>query len=496
MQGGSTGRGLSRAVVRFLERGGQRLAPFQRRFINGSMAPGITKAVLSGPRGLGKSSLSGELLAAAVHPDGPLFRAGGESILLASSLEQARITFAFLRRAIGEDGFRYQDSGQRVSCTHVPTHTRVRVASSDAKRAFGLGANTPVVVGDEPAAWMDRAGSLMYDALETSGGKASMRLILIGTRAPAPEGNWWRTLVDNGDGSPSTYLQVHDAPVDEEGQPIDPLTLRSARKANPLIGWNPHLLPELRDQLRKARQSEDAAARWCTYRLNRPVQAERTVLFTVAKWREIQRRPVPRPVGRPIAGVDVGSSRSWTCGVLLWPNGRAHAIMVAPGVPDLDEQERRDSMPPGAYRRLLGDGVLFVDEGRSVVRPEVLIDKMLSFGPSLFVGDEFRRPAVHDAIGNRATWTTRRTRWSEVTEDIGHCRKLGLDGGLAITPESRRAFRMALAETEVESDDDGNVRLTKRRRGRSRDDLCIALVMGSGALARMPAPRRAYHGIV
>ena len=410
-------------------------------------------------------------------------------------MEQARLCFAFLRQFLGEKGYRYQDSGQRVSCTHVATRTRVRVASSDAKRAFGLGANTPIVVGDEPAAWLDRAGTLMYDALETSGGKADMKLIFIGTRAPATEGGWWRTLVDHGDGSDSTYRQVHDAPVDGEGQPTDALTMRAARRANPLIGWNLHLLPELRDQLRKARQSDDAFARWCSYRLNRPVQPARSVLFTVEAWRQIESRPVPPAVGRPIAGVDIGSSRSWTAGCLLWPSGRCHVALVAPGIPDLSEQERRDGMPSGSYARLVDDGVLEVDAGRQVVRPEKLIDRLLQFGPRLIVGDEFRRPAVADAIGGRAPWVTRRTRWSEITEDIGHCRKLGHDGGLTVTPESSRALMMAFAETEVAADDDGNVRLTKRRRGRSRDDLCVALVMAAGAAARMPArPRRVYHG--
>ena len=440
--------------------------------------------------------MTGELLSAAVDPAGPLFRPGSESVLLASSLEQARTCFGFLRAFVGEDGFRYQDSGQRVSCTHVASRTRVRVASSDAKRAFGLGAFTPLIVGDEPAAWQERGGALMYDALETSGGKSSTRFILIGTRAPAPPGNWWRTLVDHGDGSPSTYRQVHDAPVDGEGQPVDPLTMRAARRANPLIGWNPHLLPELRDQLLKARQSDDGFARWCSYRLNRPMQPARTVLFTVQAWRRIEARPVPDAIGRPIAGVDVGSSRAWTTGCLLWPNGRVHVALVAPGIPDLAEQERRDAMPVGAYRRLVEDGVLEVDEGRRVVRPEKLIDRLLHFGPSLIVGDEFRRPAVADAIGGRAPWATRRTRWSEITADINDCRKLGHDGGMAVTPESRRALMMAFSESEVEADDDGNVRLTKRRRGRSRDDLCVALVMAAGALARTPArPRHVYHGL-
>ena len=302
--------------------------------------------------------------------------------------------------------------------------------------------------------------------------------------------------MDQGDGSTSTYRQVHDAPVDEEGQPVDPLTMPAARRANPLIGWNPHLLPELRDQLHKARQSEDAAARWCSYRLNRPVQPARSVLFTVESWRRIEAREVPPPTGRPIAGVDVGSSRSWTAGALLWPSGRVHVVLVAPGIPSLDEQEKRDAMPAGAYQRLVDDGSLEVDKGRRVVRPERLIDRLMAFGPSLLIGDEFRRPAVADAIGGRAPWVTRRTRWSEITQDIGHCRKLGHDGGMTVTLESRRALMMALAETEVESDDDGNVRLTKRRRGRSRDDLCVALVMAAGALARMPKRRRVYLGTI
>ena len=484
---------LDKAVMAFLERGGQRLAPFQKRFVAGAFADGVTKAVLSGPRGIGKSSIAGELLAAAVCPDGPLFRPGGESVLLASSLEQARITFGFLRRAVG-DGYRYQDSGQRVSCTHVATGTRVRVASSDAKRAFGLGSNSPLIVADEPASYAERGGALMYDALETAGGKSAMRLILIGTRAPAPEGGWWRQLVDDGDGSPATYRQVHDSPVDDEQVPIDALTMRSARRANPLCGHNPFLLPTLRDQLRKARQSEDAAARWASYRLNRPVQPATTVLFTSGAWRGVQGRAVPEAAGRPIAGVDIGSSRSWTAGVLLWPNHRTQCVMVAPGVPSLDQQERRDGMPAGAYRRLVADGVLHVDEGRSVVRPETLIDRMMVHSPALFVGDAFRQAAVSDAIGRRRPWITRRTRWSEVTEDIQHCRKLGLDGGLTVSPESRRAFRMALAETEVVGDDDGSVRLVKRRRGRSRDDLCVAFVMACGALARQPVMCGVYLG--
>ena len=113
----------------------QALAPFQRRFIRGAFRPGVMKAVLSMPRGGGKSTLCGWLLAEALDPDGALFVPGSESVLVAGSMDQARAVFGFLRGVCGEDDYRYQDSGQRVGATHKATNTRVRVASSDAKRA-------------------------------------------------------------------------------------------------------------------------------------------------------------------------------------------------------------------------------------------------------------------------------------------------------------------------------------------------------------------------
>ena len=91
---------------------------FSARFVRGAFSEGVYESVLSTPRGDGKSSLAGELLASALHPEGPLFVAGGESVLLASSLEQARLPFGFLRTFIGEDSrFRWLDSGQRVKAT-------------------------------------------------------------------------------------------------------------------------------------------------------------------------------------------------------------------------------------------------------------------------------------------------------------------------------------------------------------------------------------------
>lgn len=82
------------------------------------------------------------------------------------------------------------------------------------------------------------------------------------------------------------------------------------------------------------------------------------------------------------------------------------------------------------------------------------------------------------------------TRWSEATEDIQATRRLALDGDLAVVPGVRPLYRLTLAESEVQEDDDQSVRLVKRTQShRHRDDLAKALTLAAGLMARLPAPR-------
>ena len=185
----------------------------------------------------------------------------------------------------------------------------------------------------------------------------------------------------------------------------------------------------------------------------------------------------------------------------LWPNGRSEVHALCPGIPDLDERERMDAIPRGLYRRLHADGVLLVDEGLRVSRPSVLIEHLFGLGihPAAIYCDRFHLGQLEDAVRGRCPVVPRTTRWSEATEDIAAFRRLVADGPLSIVAEGGALAALALSQASVLSDDQGSVRLQKKRHGRSRDDVAVCGVLAAGALVRhlgreQHRPRWRYRG--
>ena len=185
-----------------VERDGDGLLGFQAAYVRAvcrKESP-VDIGALSCPRGSGKSWLCGGLVARSLSPDDELFEAGCENILVSSSRAQAGIVLEFARQALGEaDGYRWRNDG----ATHVETRTRVRVISSDARRALGLGANCRLVVADEPSAWGPN-GLRLWSALTGALGKRRMQILVIGTLAPSPAvgaGAWWPEFVAAGSGA-------------------------------------------------------------------------------------------------------------------------------------------------------------------------------------------------------------------------------------------------------------------------------------------------------
>ena len=467
-----------------------RLRPFQRRFIRAATAPGIDTAALSIPRGNGKSWLAGHLVSRVLDPADPLFVPGTESVLCAASIEQARICFRFARETLEpRGGYRFLDSHTRIGIVHKATNSRLRVIGSNGKTAMGL-VGCPWVIADEPGAWETNGGTLLHDAIMTAMGKpgSPLHALFIGTIAPSVSG-WWADMI--ADGSHATTV-VHAL----QGDPETWDSWHTIRKANPLTAISPAFRNKLLQERDAARADSRLKARFMSYRLNVPSGDESTMLLTVDDWERVTARPVPERTGRPIVGVDLGAGRAWSAAVAVWRSGRCAAIAVAPGIPDLAAQEKRDRVPWGTYRKLALSGALRVAEGLRVQPPAALWRAVCeSWGvPEVIFCDRFRLAELQDVVGGGVPIVPRIARWSEASEDIRATRKLALDGPLAVDPGSRALLAASLSVAMVANDDQGSVRLVKRGTNNTgRDDVAAALVLAAGALSRAPKPRRALR---
>ena len=312
-----------------------------------------------------------------------------------------------------------------------------------------------------------------------------MRLVLIGTRAPAEAPHWWLDLLDAGsvDGH---YVQCHGAAAESDGSVPGWDRWATIRKAHPLVGHNPHLRPKIKAELAAAGKSENARARFISYRLNVPTRPPGEVLFTVAQWQAVEAREPASMDGEPIVGVDMGGSRAWSAAAILWPSKRVEVVSVMPGVPGVAEQERRDGVGPGCYQVLVDNGTLIVDHGRRVVRVDRLMDAVMQHRPCLVVADRFRLQEVLDAVGGRCRVQGRVARWQESTDDITRARQVAIDEGLSIGPRSAAAVRFALSKACIEQDASGNVRIGKvGMNDRARQDIVMALVLALGRVPRV-----------
>lgn len=210
------------------------------------------------------------------------------------------------------------------------------------------------------------------------------------------------------------------------------------------------------------------------------------MLLTVEDWESVESREVPDRDGKFIVGVDLGGGRAWSAAVAMWPNGRIEALAVAPGIPSIQAQEKRDRVPKTTYSQLVERGALRVAHGLRVQPPAALIDAILSeWGkPRFIVCDRFRLDELKDAAkGIRIVG--RVSRWSESASDIRSVRKYAKDGPLSCDPKSRLLLKASLSAALVRSDDSGNQRLEKRSANNTaRDDVAAGLVLVAGAHSR------------
>ena len=418
-------------ATKAVERGGAVLLKFQTDFVSAitSKSNPAAIAALSCPRGNGKSWLAGALIARSMTPGDVLFEAGTESILVSASRSQAAIVLEFARSALREvSGYRWSNDG----AIHVATRTRVRIISSDARRAFGLGANTRFVVCDEPASWGPTSGRRLWDAIATALGKRETSIVLIGTLSPAPAGSFWPALVQAGTSS-GTYVQLLQANDDKWRDFSETL------RVNPVALISPFLRQTLEREHAAALVNARAAQTYKNYRLNLPggEATDAQPLVTPQEWARVVERPVPACEGSPVVAVDLGGSRSWSAACAIWPSGRIEAWALAPGSPSLVAQAHEDQVSEDLYTSLAKSGGLSVDEAHAVPSIALLLARVWVWEPSVLVADPYRVAELHQTVGGRVRVIERARAGAETVSNIQAARSLLLDSTAGVTESSR-----------------------------------------------------------
>ena len=267
------------------------------------------------------------------------------------------------------------------------------------------------------------------------------------------------------------------------------------RKVNPLKAQYAESRAVLLEERDAARRDSRLKARFLSYRLNVPTQDESTQLLTVDDWKLVESRPQGIPSGRPIVGIDLGGGRAWSAAVAVWQSGRMEAIACAPGIPSIEDQERRDNVPSGVYGKLMRSGALTLAQGMRVQPPSGLWDAICDrWGPpARIVCDRFRLGELRDVVGNACKIEPRVTQWSSSSADIRALRKICRDGPLSVDPGSRNLLIVSMSAAYVENDNAGNSRLIKKSSdNKARDDVAAAAVLAAGAFEReSSAPVRA-----
>lgn len=456
--------------------------PFQRRFIRAIENPAYQTCALSISRGNGKTTLSGYLLARAMTPGDRLFQQGNEVVLVSASLRQARQAFRVMRSILEpKGGYVFQDTAQRIGARHTATNTRLEVYSSKAKAAFGL-VGVSLAILDEPGALENIGGAMLWDALTTAQGKpeSPLKICAVGTLAPA-EGGWWHDLIDDGTVG-SVYVQAIVGRRDKWD------SVAEIRRSNPLKWKYPESRKALLEARDAARKDSRKKATFLSYLMNCPSRDESEMLLTVQDWQTmIQREPAER-VGAPIVAVDAGNGRAWSSAVAVWRSGRLECCALAPGLPSLEEQEKRDRVSPGTYTALADAGLLEVAEGLRV-QPMSKLWGMIKarWGiPVNVLADRARFNDLLDSVKGETGCESRVTRWFEASADVRALRSGAMDGPLTVAEESRPLLAASLAVAMVKSDDQGNTRLVKRDafNNTSRDDVAAGLTLVAGAFDR------------
>jgi phage terminase large subunit-like protein len=457
------------------------LADYQKQFIHGALAEGVTVGAWSIGRGNAKTATAAAL--ALTHVLGHWgAQPQRECVIAGRTKDQAAVAFRFAQtflENLPDDMVTFDSVATRTHPHFSLTLSgpdgphELRAVSADGKSQLG-GAAT-LVLGDERAAWRPGRGEEMEAALLTSLGKRDGRMVMLSTSAP-DDANSFSQWCDR----PPTgcYVQEHRPAPGLPADDYDSLMLANPGAVEG-IGARPDWL------VRQAQQAMErggtALASFRNLHRNERVAAEgRDMLVALDDWLRCEADPLPPREGPVIIGLDLGGASSMTASAFFWPaSGRLEARGWFPSKPDLIARGHNDhvgnrysDMWQRSELRTIGD---------QTVPPRAWIAETLAHVEgcpiNCVVADRFKQAEVGEALsaeGVTAPVAWRGMGWRDGGEDVRRFQRAVADHRLA-TPNSL-LMRAALSDAVIALDESGNPKLT-RARSTGRIDPAAAAVL-------------------
>ena len=465
------------------------LAPFQRRFIEGSMADDVTTAVLSIGRGNGKSAITAGLALGGLI--GIWDRQPRREIIAAArTRDQGRIIWDFVsgfaaslpleiqRQLIYRRAPRLEIEYTGDGGGHV-----LRVIAADGKSALG-GAPTMAIL-DERGHWALDRGDELEHALLSGLGKRSGRAFLISTSASDDTHPFSRWIDDP---LPGTYVQEHRP---SPGLPADdPESLLIANPgADYGIGGS---LSWLEAQAKRAiARGGSSLTSFRLYNRNERVSGEsRDLLITLDEWLNCETATLPPRQGGVVIGIDLGGSASMTAAAFYWPEtGRLECLGTFPSMPSLLDRGQSDGVA-GRYVEMQERGELSVLGDKTVPVAPWLVEVLRHVegeAVNAITMDRYKQAELSEAIaraGIRAPLVWRGQGFRDGGEDCERFRRAAFDGQVKASPSL--LLRSAFADAVCLRDPANNLKLAKAR-SNGRIDAAAASVLAVAQGARIAA---------
>ena len=255
----------------------------------------------------------------------------------------------------------------------------------------------------------------------------------------------------------------------------------------------PDLLEAIAREAKAAKRDPSLLASFKALRLNMgTADTEQATLLDAGTWERIE-GDAPRE-GRPVWGLDLGTSASQSAVAAYWPeSGRLEVMAAFPWVPSLAERGLRDGVGP--LYQLCADRGELVRAGQRAVELALLFRQALArFGaPAAIAADRWRDAEAYDALNAAgvpiAPFEARGQGFKDGAEDVRAFRRACLEG--RVRPVESLLLRHAMSEARVVMDPAGNAKLAKQseggRRLRARDDAAAAAIVAVALGSRLEA---------